>query len=64
MTWFFLGWMFAKMLLLGVDPSSMSRAGALTMDGAGGQPPQVMDGAGGQPPKIMDGAGGQPPTRF
>jgi hypothetical protein len=61
MTWIFLGWMFSRLFVLGVDPTSMSPAGLKVMDGGGGQPPKVMDGGGGQPPKVMDGGGGQPP---
>ena len=64
MTWIFMGWMIARVFVMGMDPTSTSPSGAEMMDGAGGQPPKVMDGAGGQPPKVMDGAGGQPPARL
>jgi len=64
MTWIFLGWMFSRIFVMGLDPTSTYPAGATTMDGAGGQPPKALDGAGGQPPTKLDGAGGQPPTRL
>jgi hypothetical protein len=75
MTWIFMGWMFSRLFVMGIDPTSTFPSGAETiggaggqqpqsLDGAGGQPPKIMDGAGGQPPKMMDGAGGQPPARL
>ena len=64
MTWIFLGWIFSRMFVVGIDPTSTSPSGAQSIDGTGGQPPQGLDGSGGQPPKMMDGTGGQPPARL
>jgi hypothetical protein len=62
MTWIFLGWMFSKLFVLGIDPTLMGGGSeSQVMDGGTGQPPRVSDGGTGQPPRVMDGGTGQPP---
>jgi hypothetical protein len=65
MTWIFAGWMFAKLFVLGIDPTLMGgRRENPVMEGGSGQPPAVMEGGSGQPPKVMEGGSGQPPLHF
>jgi len=64
MTWIFLGWMFSRLFVVGIDPVSPVPDGTVALDGTGAPLPQAMDGTGGQPPQKLDGTGGQPPSRL
>jgi hypothetical protein len=62
MTWIFLGWMFSRMFVMGVDPTLATETPeSQALDGGIGQPPRASDGGIGQPPRVQDGGIGQPP---
>jgi hypothetical protein len=46
MTWIFLGWMFSRLFVVGIDPVSPVPDGTVALDGTGAPLPQAMDGTG------------------